>query len=92
MIQLVVTYFFGPGILTIEVCAIAVFDIIVVWKQAMENLKESVVMRQYQGRDPLSEYTAEAFALFKGLEDSMRVNAVFSLWQSFVAAAQPVAA
>ncbi|KAL7563001.1 hypothetical protein ACA910_013526 [Epithemia clementina (nom. ined.)] len=60
--------------------------------QAMENLKESVVMRKFQGRDPLSEYTVDAFTLFKGLEDRMRMNAVFSLWQSFVAAPQPVAA
>ena len=56
----------------------------------MENLKESVVMRQYQGRDPLSEYTTDAFTLFKGLEDRMKFNAVYSLWQSF--AAQPTAA
>lgn len=58
----------------------------------MENLKESVVMRKFQGRDPLSEYTADAFTLFKGLEDRMRTNAVYSLWQSFVAVPQPVAA
>uniref|UniRef100_A0A7S2YPR9 SecA family profile domain-containing protein n=1 Tax=Entomoneis paludosa TaxID=265537 RepID=A0A7S2YPR9_9STRA len=60
--------------------------------QAMENLKESVILRQYQGRDPLQEYNNEAFKLFKGLEDNMRLNAVFSLWQSFVAAQQPAAA
>ena len=52
--------------------------------QAMENLKESVILRQYQGRDPVSEYSSEAFQLFQGLEDTMRFNAVFSLWQSFV--------
>lgn len=50
--------------------------------QSMENLKEAVVLRQYQGRDPVAEYENEAFTLFKGLEDSMRRNAVFSLWQS----------
>jgi preprotein translocase subunit SecA len=50
--------------------------------QAMENLKESVVLRQFQGLDPLQEYQQEAFQLFKGLEDTMRFNAVFSLWQS----------
>jgi preprotein translocase subunit SecA len=48
----------------------------------MENLKESVVLRQFEGRDPQKEYEADAFGLFKGLEDSMRFNAVFSLWQS----------
>lgn len=50
--------------------------------QSMENLKESVVLRQFQGLDPLKEYEGEAFKLFKGLEDTMRFNAVFSLWQS----------
>lgn len=50
--------------------------------QSMENLKESVVLRQFQGRDPLTEYEGEAFGLFKGLEDTMRFNSVFSLWQS----------
>ena len=50
--------------------------------QAMENLKEAVVLRKFQGRDPLKEYEEEAFGLFKGLEDQMRNNAVFSLWQS----------
>jgi len=50
--------------------------------QAMENLKESVVLRQFQGLDPLKEYESEAFGLFKSLENTMRFNAVFSLWQS----------
>ena len=50
--------------------------------QAMENLKEAVILRSYQGRDPVSEYENEAFTLFKGLEDTMRRNAVYSLWQS----------
>jgi preprotein translocase subunit SecA len=52
--------------------------------QAMENLKESVVLRKFQGRDPLKEYEGESFTLFKGLEDTMRFNAVFSLWQGLV--------
>ena len=50
--------------------------------QSMESLKESVILRQFQGRDPQKEYEAEAFGLFKGLEDAMRRNAVYSLWQS----------
>jgi preprotein translocase subunit SecA len=58
--------------------------------QKMENLKESVILRKYQNRDPLTEYQNEAFKLFQGLEDTMRFNAVYSLWQSL--AAQPVAA
>ena len=50
--------------------------------QSLENLKESVVVRKFQGRDPLKEYEGDAFGLFKGLENTMRFNAVFSLWQS----------
>jgi preprotein translocase subunit SecA len=50
--------------------------------QSMENLKESVVLRQFQGLDPLKEYEEESFGIFKGLEKTMRFNAVFSLWQS----------
>jgi preprotein translocase subunit SecA len=50
--------------------------------QSMENLKEAVVLRKFQGRDPLKEYEGEAFKLFEGLEGTMRFNAVFSLWQS----------
>jgi preprotein translocase subunit SecA len=61
--------------------------------QSMENLKESVILRKYQGRDPVSEYEKEAFILFKDLEDRMQLNAVFSLWQglrvSREAAVQP---
>lgn len=56
--------------------------------QAMENLKESVILRKYQGRDPLSEYQNEAFKLFQGLENTMRRNAVFSLWQSLASVGQ----
>lgn len=58
--------------------------------QAMENLKESVILRKYQNRDPLTEYQNEAFTLFQGLEDTMRFNAVFSLWQT-LGASQPAA-
>jgi preprotein translocase subunit SecA len=59
--------------------------------QSMENLKESVVLRQYEGRDPVAEYENEAFKFFLGLEDTMRFNAVFSLWQSFVKVNEPAA-
>lgn len=57
--------------------------------QTMENLKESVILRKYQGLDPVSEYQNESFQLFQGLEDTMRFNAVFSLWQSFATASEP---
>lgn len=52
--------------------------------QCLENLKEAVVVRKFEGKDPLTEYVAEAFRLFQGLEDGMRNNAVFSLWQSLI--------
>ena len=54
--------------------------------QNMENLKESVILRKYQNLDPVMEYRNEAFHLFQGLEDKMRFNAVFSLWQSLASA------
>ena len=57
--------------------------------QTMENLKESVILRKYQGLDPVSEYQNESFQLFQGLEDTMRRNAVFSLWQSLATAGEP---
>jgi len=53
--------------------------------QCLENLKEAVVVRRFEGKDPLNEYIAEAFKMFEGLEDSMQNNAVFSLWQSLAA-------
>ena len=54
--------------------------------QSMENLKEAVLLRSYQGRDPVSEYRNDAFTLFQGLEDTMRFNAVYSLQQSLATA------
>ena len=59
--------------------------------QAMENLKESVILRKYQGLDPVAEYSNEGFQLFQGLEDTMRLNAVFSLWQSLATSNQQAA-
>ena len=59
--------------------------------QSMENLKESVLLRTYQGRDPVSEYRNDAFNLFQGLEDTMRFNAVYSLQQSLATAPTPAA-
>jgi preprotein translocase subunit SecA len=50
--------------------------------QNMEDLKENVVLRKYQNLDPVAEYKEESFRLFKGLEDKMKLNAVYSLWQS----------
>mmetsp|Transcript_18685 Transcript_18685/g.23196 ORF Transcript_18685/g.23196 Transcript_18685/m.23196 type:complete len:407 (+) Transcript_18685:515-1735(+) len=53
--------------------------------QNMESLKETVLMRKYQNLDPVAEYKNDSFELFQGLENKMRLNTVFSLWQSFVA-------
>ncbi|KAL3908321.1 MAG: hypothetical protein SGILL_008526, partial [Bacillariaceae sp.] len=52
--------------------------------QTLENLKEAVVVRGFQGLDPLQEYEDEAMDFFKGLQDTMRNNAVFSLWLGLV--------
>lgn len=60
--------------------------------QNMENLKEAVILRKYQGLDILTEYKNEAFELFVGLEDKMRFNAVYSLWQSLAPQVAPQAA
>merc|ERR1712232_720893 len=50
--------------------------------QNMENLKESVILRKYQNLDPVAEYRNDSFEMFQGLENKMRFNTVFSLWQS----------
>jgi len=56
--------------------------------QNMESIKEGVILRKYQGLDPVSEYQNDSFKLFQGLQDTMRRNAVFSLWQNLSATAQ----
>ena len=53
--------------------------------QNMEDLKEGVVFLKYMGRDIVAEYQNEAFKMFKGLEDKMRMNSIYSLWQSLAA-------
>lgn len=53
--------------------------------QNMENLKETVILRKYQGRDPVAEYKNDAFNMFEGLEEKIRFNTVYSLWQSISA-------
>ena len=59
--------------------------------QNMENLKENVFLRKYQDLNPADEYKSESFAMFEGLLDKMRLNTVFSLWQSLAPAPQQVA-
>jgi preprotein translocase subunit SecA len=55
--------------------------------QNMENLKENVYLRKYQDLDPADEYKRESLAMFEGLLDKMRLNTIFSLWQSLAPAA-----
>ena len=58
--------------------------------QNMEDLKEGVVFLKYLGRDIVAEYASEAFTMFKGLEDKMRFNSIYSLWQSLASTGTPV--
>mmetsp|Transcript_23122 Transcript_23122/g.48778 ORF Transcript_23122/g.48778 Transcript_23122/m.48778 type:complete len:1002 (+) Transcript_23122:140-3145(+) len=60
--------------------------------QNMENLKENVFLRKYQELNPADEYKRESLEMFEGLLDKMRLNTIFSLWQSLTPAAQPAAA
>jgi preprotein translocase subunit SecA len=55
--------------------------------QNMENLKENVFLRKYQDLNPADEYKRESLAMFEGLLDKMRLNSIFSLWQSLAPAA-----
>ncbi|KAL7536953.1 hypothetical protein ACHAWF_005609, partial [Thalassiosira exigua] len=54
--------------------------------QNMENLKENVFLRKYQDLDPADEYKRESLEMFEGLLDKMRLNTIFSLWQSLAPA------
>ena len=53
--------------------------------QNMEDLKEGVVFLKYMGRDIVAEYQNEALKMFQGLQDKMRFNSIYSLWQSLAA-------
>lgn len=55
--------------------------------QNMENLKENVFLRKYQDLNPADEYKRESLAMFEGLLDKMRLNTIYSLWQSLAPAA-----
>jgi preprotein translocase subunit SecA len=59
--------------------------------QNMVNLQENVYLRKYQDLNPADEYKKESLAMFEGLLDKMRLNTIFSLWQSLAPAAAPVA-
>ena len=62
--------------------------------QNMVNLQENVYLRKYQELNPADEYKREALAMFEGLLDKMRLNTIYSLWQSLTPVApvaQPVA-
>ena len=60
--------------------------------QNMVNLQENVYLRKYQDLDPADEYKRESLEMFEGLLDKMRLNSIFSLWQSLVPAAEVAAA
>lgn len=47
--------------------------------RAMNYLKESVVLRKYQGRDVLQEYVIEGARLYEDLLATARRNTVYSL-------------
>lgn len=57
--------------------------------QNMVNLQENVYLRKYQELNPADEYKREALEMFEGLLDKMRLNTIFSLWQSLAPAAAP---
>lgn len=57
--------------------------------QNMEYIKEGVILRKYQGLDPVAEYQNDALELFEGLQDSMRRDAVYSFWQNIASTRQP---
>lgn len=83
----------APGSLARSANYIALVSMDNAWSdhlQAMENLKENVYLRKYQELNPADEYKRESLAMFEGLLDKMRLNAIFSLWQSLAPAA-PVA-
>ena len=54
--------------------------------QNMENLKENVYLRKYQDLNPADEYKRESLEAFEGLLDKMRLNTIYSLWQSLAPA------
>ena len=60
--------------------------------QNMVNLQESVYLHTFQNLDPADEYKRESLEMFEGLLDKMRLNTIFSLWQSLAPAAVAQAA
>jgi preprotein translocase subunit SecA len=50
--------------------------------QDMEYIKEGVILRKYQGLDPVAEYRNDALSLFERMQGTMRRNAVYSFWQN----------
>ena len=53
------------------------------WSEHLRNmnyLKESVVLRRYQGRDVLQEYITDSAVLFEDFLNTARRNAVYSLF------------
>ena len=50
--------------------------------QNMEQLVEAVTLKGYRGLDPELEYQSDGFALFEGLQDTVRRNSVFSVFNN----------
>lgn len=59
--------------------------------QNMVNLQENVYLRKFQNLNPADEYKRESLEMFEGLLDKMRLNTIFSLWQSLAPSAAAVA-
>ncbi|KAL7540292.1 hypothetical protein ACHAXR_011689 [Thalassiosira sp. AJA248-18] len=79
-----------PGSLARSANYIALVSMDNAWSdhlQNMENLKENVFLRKYQDLNPADEYKQESLDMFEGLLDKMRLNTIYSLWQSLAPAA-----
>ncbi|KAL9182091.1 hypothetical protein ACHAXT_012434 [Thalassiosira profunda] len=85
----------APGSLARSANYIALVSMDNAWSdhlQNMVNLQENVYLRKYQDLDPADEYKRESLEMFEGLLDKMRLNCIYSLWQSLSPAAVAQAA
>merc|ERR1712087_353368 len=75
----------APGSLARSANYIALVSMDNAWSdhlQNMVNLQENVYMRKFRELNPADEYKRESLEMFEGLLDKMRLNTIFSLWQS----------
>merc|ERR1712071_587118 len=83
----------APGSLARSANYIALVSMDNAWSdhlQNMVNLQENVYLRKYQELNPADEYKRESLDMFEGLLDKMRLNTIYSLWQSLTPAAAVV--